>query len=102
MYKSYDMENGIGPTIYRSPCEVAEDVRYIKRKIKEVSATLNLRDMLLNILSGERLKEPELLISTLSDAIEEAKETLFELKELEQELHDLEDELREVKWITGC
>ena len=102
MYRSYDVENGIGPTIYRSPREVAEDVRYIKRKIKEVSATLNLRDMLLNIIAGERSGDPELLISTLSDAVEEAKEALCELRELEDELHGLEEELREVKWLAGC
>ena len=102
MYRSYDMENGVGPTVYRSPREVAEDVRYIKRKIKEVSATLNVRDMLLNIISGERSGDPELLISTLSDAVEEAKSALVELRELEDELHELEEELREVRWITGC
>ena len=101
MFRGYDMENGIGPKIYRSPAEVREDVKAVKLRIKEVSDAVNLRDLLLNILTGERSRDPENLITTLSEAVEEAKEALEELRGLEEELYELEEELREVKWITG-
>ena len=100
MYRSYDTENGIGPTIYRSPAEIREDIRYIKEKIKSVNLALNLREMLTSILDGERGGEPEMMIDVLSDVVEEAKSALEELRGLEEELYELEAELGEVKWIT--
>ena len=92
------MENGRGPTVFRSPSEIREDIRYIKAKIKETNASINLRDMLTSILAEER-KDSENFIEVLSDAVEEAKAALDELRSLENELYELEDELREVKWI---
>ncbi len=102
MYRSYDTKNGIGPTIYRSPAEIREDIRYIKEKIRGVNEALNLREMLTSILAGERSGEPEMLVETLSEVVEEAKSALDELRGLEEELCELEAELGEVKWITKC
>lgn len=99
MYKSYDNENGIGPTIYRSPAEIREDIKYIKERIIAISEALNLREMLTAILDGDRAGEPEMLVETLSEVVEEAKSALDELRGLEDELCELEAELREVKWI---
>ena len=102
MYRGYDYENGVRPTVYRSPNEVREDVKYIKERIKEATSSINLRQMLLDILSDERLCNSEKLMSALSDALGEAREAQNELRELEEELVLLEDELREVRWIAGC
>ena len=93
MYRSYDDENGIGPTLYRSPREVREDVVKIKTRIKE---------LLHELLSAERDGDPEHYISIIGEALENAKETLSELRGLEEELVELEEELAEVRWIAGC
>ena len=102
MYRSYDDENGIGPTLYRSPREVREDVVKIKIRIKELNASIKLRELLLELLSAERDGDPEHYISIIGEALENAKEALSELRGLEEELVELEEELAEVRWIAGC
>lgn len=101
MYRSYDMINGTGPTVFRSPDEIRDDISYIKAKIEETRGSLNLRELLTSILADEREGDSKKLINTLSDAVDEAKAALRELRELENELYELEDELKEVRWIMG-
>jgi hypothetical protein len=101
MYRSYDDVNGIGPTVFRSPSEIREDIGYIKRKIKETNAAMNIREILTTVLANED-GDCERLISVIAEAVEEASRALDELRSLEDELCELEDELREVKWIMGA
>ena len=95
------MINGTGPTVFRSPDEIRDDISYIKAKIEETRGSLNLRELLTSILADEREGDSKKLINTLSDAVDEAKAALRELRELENELYELEDELKEVRWIMG-
>ena len=101
MYRSYDMINGTGPTVFRSPEEIRDDIAYIKMKIEETRGALNLRELLTSILADERESDSRALIGALSDAVDEAKAALCELRELEAELYELEDELKEARWIMG-
>ena len=102
MYRGFDMINGIGPTVFRSPDEIRDDITYIKKKIEETRISINLRELLTSILADERESDSRKLVSTLSDAVDEAKAALRELRELESELYELEEELREARWIMGC
>ena len=99
MYRSYDLVNGEGPLIYRTPVEIGEDIRYIKFKIGSINDAINLREMLTSILSGNEASDPETLVEALADVVSEAKDAISELRELEEELSALEAELEEVKCI---
>ena len=101
MYRTYDMVNGIPPRIYRTPDEVRRDIDEISAKIKAANLRLNLRALVVDILSGERGGAPEALIVELESAIGEAREALSELKSLQDELSALEEELGELKWLVG-
>ena len=59
---------------------------------------MNLRSLLLDIITDKRKKEPKKLISELYLAIEEAEQTLELLNSLKEELSELEEELK----ITVC
>ena len=101
MYKRADVENGIPARIYRNPKEIRRDIRVINVKIKETNAMLNIREMLLDILTSDMQNNPEKLIPELEAALEEAKNAINELSELEEELSELEEELSEVRWLLG-
>ena len=62
---------------------------------------LNIRELLVNILTSERVNNPDKLIPELEDAIAEARGALDSLKNLKEELDMLEDELQEVRWLFG-
>ena len=101
MYRTFDMVNGIPPRIYRSPNEIRRDIDEISAKIKETNLRMNLRALVLDIISSDRGEEPANLISELESAIDEAREALSELKNLENELTALEYEMEEIKWLAG-
>ena len=98
MYKRYDGESDVPPMIYRSSREIREEMRVIREKIERVSEKVNIRSLLIDIISDKRQREPQALIPELYRAIEEAEEALLTLKELREELSALEEELR----ITIC
>ena len=58
---------------------------------------LNIRALLIDILSGDNADKPEALIPDLELAIDEAKEALGRMKTLREELSLLREELEEVK-----
>ncbi len=101
MFKTYDLENGIPPRIYRNPSEIRSDISEIKIKIASVNEMLNIRSILVDILAGERADSPARLIPELEDAISEARDALDKLSGLEQELSALEEELGDAKYILG-
>lgn len=101
MYRTFDMVNGIPPRIYRSPNEIRRDIDEISAKIKEANTRLNLRALVIDIISSDSTNEPANLISELESAIEEAREALSELRNLENELTALEYEMGEIKWLAG-
>ena len=101
MYRTYDMVNGIPPRIYRTPTEIRRDIDEISSKIKETNLKLNLRALVIDIISCDRNSSPEQLISELESATCEAREALSDLTRLSDELSALEEELGEVKWLCG-
>jgi hypothetical protein len=101
MYRTYDMVNGIPPRIYRTPAEIRRDIDEISSKIKETNLKLNLRALVIDIISCDKGSTPEALIAELESAIAEAREALSELQSLHGELSALEAELGELKWLSG-
>ena len=98
MYRSYDDLNGMPPMIYRSPAMIKQDMREIKIKIDKVNSMLNIRELLLNILTEQKGSSKE-VVTDLINILAEAREALSELSELEEELSELEEELMEVQCI---
>ena len=101
MYRTFDMVNGLPPRIYRSPNEVRRDMDEICAKIKETNLRLNLRALVIDLISSEDCDEPGTLIAEIESAAEDAREALTELRNLEIELTALEYEMGELKWLTG-
>ena len=101
MYRTFDTVNGIPASIYRTPAEIRDDIQKISFAIKETSTMLNIRDLLVDILTTGPLDEPEVLIPELEEAISAARWALDSLNELKEELDLLEDELQEVRWLFG-
>ena len=101
MYRSYDMENGLPPRIYRGVDEIRRDISRIKERIEQTNSMLNIRSLLLDMLIGDKEVPPEELIPELEVAIEDAKEALLSLTEFKDELSALEEELYETKCMIG-
>ena len=100
MYKTADLSTGLPPTLYRTTCEIKRDIVLIKEKIKNINERLNLRTLLMDILSDERtVCEPEYWIPELSVALKEASDAKERLLGLEEELTALQEELKETKWV---
>lgn len=101
MYRTYDLANGLAPRIYRMPSEIKTDIKKITERIDEACAMLNIRSLLVEILSSERADSPEKLIPDLEEAVFEARCALDKLRGLEEELAALEDELEDTRCILG-
>lgn len=101
MYRTYDSKNGIGPRIYRSPSEIKKDIKKIGEEIDETLSMINIRSLLIDILSGDNAASPEKLIPDLEEAITEAREALGKLRGLKEELCMLEEELEETRCKLG-
>jgi hypothetical protein len=99
MYRPYDTENGVPPRIYRTPGEIKRDIRDIADKIEETNEMINIRGLLLDMLTSENSASPEKLIPDLEEAVAEAREALINLGRLKEELTSLEEELGEVKCL---
>ena len=99
MYKVYDASVGLPPTLYRTPREIRRDISAIREKINDINERMNLRTLLMDILSDERtVREPEFWIPELTEALREAEQAQKCLIGLEAELTELNEELKETKW----
>ena len=101
MYYEGDYESGLPPRIYRSVCEIRNEICDIKKRIKDTEQRVNIRALLVDMLSSVYSNDPEFLIPELYELIEDAKEALSELSELEEELSSLREELCETKCVVG-
>ena len=99
MYRTYDTVNGIPPRLYRAPREIRRDIDEISSKIKDTNVKLNLRALVIDIISCEKDTSTEMLIGELESALAEAREAIDELGNLHDELAALEAELGELKWL---
>ena len=97
VYRGCDDTLGLPPRIYRMPEEIREDIRELRLKIAEINSRLNIRELLLELVTvGENIA-PEDVVPALENMLAEAEEALSRLKELRAELSVLEAELYEVK-----
>ena len=97
MYRSYDNVFGLPPRIYRTPDEIRLDIYEVRQEIEKINSRLNIRGLMLEIISEEAKLSPKDVVSTLETMLAEAEEALSELNGLKEELLDLEKELKEVK-----
>ena len=95
------IESGVPTRIYRSLGEIRRDINRIKEGIVVTNDQLNIRSLLLEVLSGAEYSSPELLIPELYEAIAEAKDALSVLTGLKEELSTLEEELEETRCVIG-
>ncbi len=101
MYRGYDDEFGEAPRIYRAPDEIRLDIYEVKLAIENINERLNIRSLMLEMISDEESLSPGKLVSTLENMLSEAEEALAELSKLNEELSLLEEELYEVKCEIG-
>ncbi len=101
MYRTYDSKNGIRPRIYRNPSEIKKDIKKIGIEIDETLSMINIRSLLIDILSEDNSESPESLIPDLEEAINDAKVALAKLRGLKEELCMLEEELEETRCKVG-
>ena len=97
VYRSYDNVFGLPPRIYRTPDEIRLDIYEVRQEIEKINSRLNIRGLMLEIISEEAKLSPKDVVSTLETMLAEAEEALSELNGLKEELLDLEKELKEVK-----
>ena len=101
MYRTYDSANGLSPRIYRMPSEIKRDIKRISENIDETYSMLNIRSLLVEILSSESADSPDKLIPDLEEAVYEARCALEKMRGLEEELRLLEEELEETRCRIG-
>ena len=101
MYRECDTKNGIPARLDRTPEEIRREMVLIKERIEETNSMLNIREILLNILSREKEEPKEDIIGELECAVDEARCALLTLQELWEELDRLGEELSEVRWLFG-
>ena len=102
MYIRGDKNRDIPGQIYRSTAEIREDIQRVKEKINEISERVNIRALLVDIISEARDLRPGRMLSELRVALEEAEEALASLKGFEEELLALEAELKVTIWEMGA
>ena len=95
MLISYDNYNGTPYRLYRSPSEIKGDICTISEKIKRTNERMNVRHMLLELLTGDEERKPEETVLLLEEIVAQAQDSLLELKCLNESLLDLECELKE-------
>ena len=93
MIMGCDCYEGEGVHIYRSLSEIREDIRDVSEMIEEINSMLNIRNMLIDMLSDEARAEPSEWLPELCELVDGAREGLFELSELQGTLEELREEL---------
>ena len=101
MYRSESFCDGEPPRLYRSPSEIKSDIRDIAIRIKETESMLNVRSLLMDMLTAAAENEPEKWIPEIEEVVNEANATLSELRGLKESLDELFDEWREAKCASG-
>ena len=101
MYIRYDKSSGMPDTLYRSISDIREDIASVNRKINVINEGMDLRTLLMDIMSDERAaQDPEYWIPELSRIIEDAERSKVRLVILEEQMNDLKRELRGTQWAV--
>ena len=88
---------GLPTRLYRRPSEIQADIMGVKEKVSEIEKMLSIREFLLNLVTENENKKPELWIPELEDALETARIALDDLNVLNETLVDLRAELGDVQ-----
>ena len=81
---------------YRVPEEICSDIRRVIGRLKEINETLNIRNLLAEVISSQSEGDAKKRITALNELFEYATEALSEMSELEENLDALKKELYEV------
>ena len=101
MYKTNQCYDGEPAMIYRSAGEIRRDIRNVAIKIKEAEAMLDIRSLLMDMLTSAAQREPRKWIPEIEEVVREAAQTLDELRRLKESLDELYEEWREARWALG-
>ncbi len=102
MFIRFNKSDGIADALYRTPTEIISDIERVRGEISEIRERLNLRVLVLDLISDERVSEqPNLWIDRLEELLIDAKEAEENLGELKCELCELKSELEETQWALG-
>ncbi len=97
MYIRMNAYEGEGGHIYRSLSEIREDIKEVREAISEINSMLNIRDMLMQMLSEVAEDDPDEWLPELYELADGARESLLQLHELEDTLCELRCELSYTK-----
>ena len=102
MFIRFKKEDGVADAIYRMPGEIISDIEKVKREIGVIRERLNLRALIVELISDERVVEyPSIWIDRLEGLVEDAKEAEENLSELKETLCRLREELYNTQWAMG-
>lgn len=93
MIMGSDFFEGEGVHIYRSLSEIRRDIDEVSSMIAEINSMLNIRDMLMRLISEEASAAPSEWLPELLELSDGAREGLSELRELEKTLDALKEEM---------
>lgn len=99
MLIAYDNYNGTPTRLYRTPAEIKRDISKITERIKATNEKINVRHLLLEMLSDLREDDPQKSVKLLEELVAEAQDSLIEFNYLREALSDLECELRETRCV---
>ena len=102
MLVSADFYEGEGAHIYRSIPAIRVDIDEVARQIDDINSSLNIRDIVMELISESAEDEPREWIPELSMLIRESEAGLRRLCELKDTLNALKDELEYTKRALGA
>ena len=82
---------------FRKTEKIREDISALKSEIEKISASLSIRELLVDLLSDGRQKKTGEWLYDLEALLGEAESAYFKLGRLKEELYYLEAELGEAK-----
>ena len=97
MYSCMNVNEGMPPRLYRSPCEIHRDMARISVKIRENEEMLSVHNLLIEMIPTWVDQSPERWIPELEATVAEATDALENLKRLQFALEELRCELEEVR-----
>lgn len=97
MLRFRDIGSGEGVRVYRSAEEIRLDIERVSRGVNEIYSMLNIRNLLVEMLTEYSEELPERWIGALEEVLSEAEALLERARRLEQTLSELSRELDEVK-----
>ena len=80
---------------YRSPAQIAGDIRSVSERIAEINQLLNVRNILAEVITAESEGDSLRKIEAVNELLDFAGEALLEMRELEETLDGLKRELCE-------